>query len=125
MATINWNTSALKEIEDRIKAALYAEGTQLVGQSVPLVPVDTGALRSSAFTEQPTTSGDKISVRCGYGGTATKVNPLTGETTTDYAVKVHEDLNVHHDVGQAKFLEIPANNLKSKFDSNMKRRLGI
>ena len=124
-ATVNWNVAAIADLEAKIKAALYQEGIQLMSTSVPLVPVDTGSLRASAFTEQPVTSGDKISVRCGYGGTATKVNPTTGEATTDYAVKVHEDLNTPHKVGQAKFLEIPALALSGNFNANMKRRIGL
>lgn len=125
MATIKWNTAAIAELESKIKSGLYQEGTQLMSQSVPLVPVDTGSLRASSFTSQPTISGDKISVKCGYGGTATKINPKTGEASTDYAVKVHEDLDVHHNTGQAKFLEVPAHALASKFNANMKRRLGL
>ena len=125
MATIKWNAQALAELESKIRVGLYQEGTQLISSSVGLVPVDTGSLRASGFTAQPVTSGNKISIKCGFGGTATKVNPTTGEATTDYAVKVHEDLNVHHNTGQAKFLEIPARALASKFNANMKRRIGL
>ena len=122
---VNINQSAINDIYQKLSAALYQEGQGLITSSQPLVPVDTGALRSSGFVNTPVTSGDKISVKLGYGGPATKVNPKTGEATTDYAVKVHEDLQMHHTVGEAKYLEKPARQLQPKLEGNIKRRLGI
>lgn len=51
-------------------------------------PVDTGILKASAYTNV-----DKAT--------------LTGEVgfSTKYAVHVHENLEAHHPVGEAKFLE--------------------
>lgn len=60
------------------------------------VPVDTGALRASGFTEPPVQTATGGSVTFGFGGAA-----------APYAVLVHEDLTVRHRVGQAKYLEIP------------------
>ena len=94
-------------------------------KSTPLVPIHTGALRSTDFVERPLSTGNKVSVKCGYGGGAVKVNPETGEATTDYAVKVHEDLQAHHTAGQAKFLERPANALRAQFAANMQRRVQV
>jgi hypothetical protein len=45
----------------------------------------------------------------GYGGPATKINPKTGQSSDDYTLKVHEDLEARHTVGKAKFLEDPVN----------------
>lgn len=121
----NWDKGSLSEIEKKLSAAIYQEATQLMSDSQAFVPVDTGTLRSTAFTDQPSTTGSKISVKAGYGGPATKINPKTGEASTDYAVKVHEDLQAHHDVGEAKFLEKPARKLSQKFDENVRRRVNI
>jgi hypothetical protein len=125
MSTIRWNSSQLTEIEKRLSAAIYQEGLTLITSSIPNVPVDTGTLRSTGFTQQPSVSGEKITVKAGYGGPATKINPHTGEASTDYAVKVHEDLNMQHKVGSAKFLERPARALSQKFSANIKRRMKI
>lgn len=60
------------------------------------VPVDTGALRASGHVVPPKTDREKVTVELAFGGPA-----------ADYAVWVHENLDAHHNVGQAKYLEIP------------------
>lgn len=87
--------------------ALYLEGQRIINESKPLVPVDTGALRASGYVEPPVTQGRVITVTLGYGGPAAQVNPKSGESTEGYAIYVHENLEAHHPVGQAKFLEQP------------------
>lgn len=59
-------------------------------------PVDTGTLRASGAVQPPVKTGNQVTVTAGYGGAA-----------QGYAIFVHEDLNAHHDVGNAKFLEAP------------------
>ena len=67
---------------------LLKAGLHLQRVSQQLVPVDTGALKNSAFTRQ---EGDDVTV--GY--------------TQAYALPVHERTYVNHPIGQAKFLEQP------------------
>lgn len=86
---------------------LYREGTGIMEQSKPLVPVDTGTLRSSAYVSEPVQDGDIVSIEFGYGGPAGGVNPKTGQSVDSYALFVHENLEAFHPVGMAKFLEIP------------------
>jgi hypothetical protein len=50
---------------------------------------------------------DKVSVIVGY--------------TASYALKVHEDLNSHHEVGQAKYLEQPARELHPILGENVRK----
>lgn len=107
-------TQALRQYgEEKVAKALgrqlYREGTGIEQASVPLVPVDTGALRSSHYTAPPVRFGDVIRVTIGYGGPAAKINPKTGESTDGYALHVHEDLEAFHKVGTAKYLELPFN----------------
>jgi hypothetical protein len=61
-------------------------------------PIETGNLRAShrVVSEE---HGDIFEVAVGCGG----ISP-SGENL-DYAVPVHERLDVHHPVGEAKFLE--------------------
>ena len=57
-------------------------------------PVDTGALKSTVRTTGPV-----------LGPKTVKVGTTAGGPTAPYAVKVHEDTEVYHRVGQAKFIE--------------------
>jgi hypothetical protein len=42
---------------------------------------------------------------------------------TDYAVYVHENLQAHHPIGQAKYLEMPARRYKSQMDAIVQQYL--
>lgn len=70
---------------------LKAQAMVLKGRSQALCPVDSGTLKNSCVIEE---SGDHIIV--GYGGAA-----------SSYAAIQHENLQFHHEVGQAKYLEQP------------------
>lgn len=86
---------------------MYREMTEVGEASLPLVPVDTGSLRASEYVSEPVVKDGHITCEVGYGGVATKINPKTGEPTSAYALIVHENLQAHHDVGSAKYLQIP------------------
>lgn len=98
---------------------LYREGERIMAASKPLVPVDTGALRSTGYVALPKIDGSRVSLEIGYGGpaggnqqTGPFISPRSGRTVlpgqpVGYAVVVHEDLTARHTVGQAKYLEKP------------------
>lgn len=92
---------SISEISSVVEDALLDCGNDLQQKAQDLTPVDTGALRASAFTEAE--SGSNPSVIVGY--------------TEEYAIFVHENLEAHHPVGQAKFLEQP---LKENADKYVK-----
>lgn len=73
------------------ESGMVAAGLFVQRESQMLVPVDTGALRGSAFTRK-TNQGMTTMVQVGY--------------TTSYAIFVHEMVENYHHVGQAKFLEV-------------------
>jgi hypothetical protein len=102
-------------------AALKKEAEITMTESKLEVPVDTGSLRNSGFVQAPKMFNNNISVKLGYGGVATKVNPKTGELTTQYAIQVHEDLSVRHRVGKAKFLEDPIKRRRNDIARNLAR----
>lgn len=104
---VQWE--GLVEFEQRLRAlasasgpvkalagAAYQRGQAIMAVSQRLVPVDTGALRSSGHVEAPKISASKVQVDLVYGGAA-----------APYARIVHEDLDAFHKVGQAKYLEEP------------------
>lgn len=87
-----------KKAKDAAMKALLAEAIILKGRSQALCPVDSGTLRNSCVVEQ---HSDYVVV--GYGGAA-----------SSYAAKQHEDLSLHHSVGQAKYLEQPATEMEEE-----------
>ena len=74
--------------------ALYQEALIEQAESMARTPVLTGNLRSTHRTEQPDYSMGSISVQI-----------TVGDSATPYAVRIHEDLEMYHPHGQAKFLE--------------------
>jgi hypothetical protein len=91
---------------------LYKEGQGILASSQGLVPVDTTALKSSGYVTEPERKGDQLEVLIGYGGPAAQINIKTGESTDGYALYVHENLEAHHPVGTAKYLEMPFDQAK-------------
>lgn len=77
-----------KGIQKTAVTALGQEAEEIIDASQPLVPVDTGALKASYYVNET-----QAGVKAGY--------------SADYAMKVHEDLNMDHRIGEAKFLEKP------------------
>ena len=84
----------VREFPEAVGSALHEELEIELLEAKQRTPVDTGALRASGFVEGPKVRRGHISDRIVFGGPA-----------APYAVIVHEDLEAHHPVGQAKFLE--------------------
>lgn len=103
----------VREHPKELAQALYEESELLMTKSKEQIPVDTGAAKNSAHVDEPIISFDNVSIELGYGGTATKINPKSGELTTTYLIKLHENMDVRHKVGKAKFLEDPVKEWKS------------
>lgn len=79
----------VKKIEGRTTAGLLAAGLKVQAEAQRRTPVDTGNLRASAYTRRAQDDATKVEV--GFAAA--------------YALPVHENLEAHHPVGQAKFLE--------------------
>ena len=77
--------------------ALYEEGNRIMGQSVQLVPIDTGLLRSTSHVERPVTTGARVEVELSYGS----------HGVAPYAAIVHWDVTVNHPHGQSHYLQAP------------------
>lgn len=107
-----------KEIERSLAAALWQKGLQIIGVSVNRVPVDSGRLKQSAYAAPPT-NDRKPRVELGYG--------------TDYALPVHEKVEVFHKVGGPLFLKSALDEAKRGFQSwiarqtavNWKKKIGV
>lgn len=86
----------LGPVRVELPGAIYREGERMMTLSKLQVPVDTGTLRSTGSVSEPSMLSQHPEVSLGYGGPA-----------APYALIVHEDLNAHHTVGKAKYLEDP------------------
>lgn len=84
----------LRELAERCPraaaVALYEVGTVLMRDSVRRTPSLTGELKRSAYVTVPSATS-RPSCEIGYG--------------SDHAVPVHEETEVSHDDGEAKFLQ--------------------
>jgi len=89
-----------KEQAKGVSIGLKLAGLFLQRESQLIVPIDTGALRNSAFTRSV---GEGFDTRVGVG------------YSQDYAIYVHEDLNARHAPGKvAKYLERPLRTKQSQ-----------
>lgn len=77
-------------VRSRSRQGLQMAALMVLGTSKGLTPVETGSLRAGSYTE-PIGGLDNPGVEIGY--------------MAAYAVFVHERTELHHPVGQAKFLE--------------------
>ncbi|MCC6679876.1 MAG: hypothetical protein IT445_03140 [Phycisphaeraceae bacterium] len=95
------------------EAAVDKFANHVIGQAQDLAPVETGALKSSGVAEKAEFVGHDIRAVVGFN--------------TDYAAAVHERLDLHHDQGQAKFLETAmrteAHKLRPFVESEMRKAL--
>ncbi len=92
-------------------SALYGIAEEVMTRSKDIVPVDTGALKSTGHVELPKIVGPIVEVTLGYGGVA-----ANGEKV-GYAYYVHENPDAHHDEPtQWKYLETPLNQKMGKID---------
>lgn len=98
--------------DDEFGNAMWRRGVKLMTKikAGQYVPVDLGMLRKSGHVTKPEKRRGVIVVEVGFGGPAGSGNHGgdTNEETVGYAVYVHEDLQAHHEVGQAKYLTEPA-----------------
>lgn len=85
---------AARRVPQMAALAMLEEAEIEMTEAKERTPVDWGNLRDSGHVEDPEIQGRDISVRLVFGGPA-----------APYALYVHEDLDAHHTVGQAKFLE--------------------
>lgn len=106
---VEWNGNIAKAMITGNAAEALNVGAELLrGESVPLAPIDRGPLRASAQVT-PATRGN-LTAHVSYD--------------TPYAARQHEELDWHHDEGQAKYLEQPLNDSAGKIQQAIANRLG-
>lgn len=113
------------EAPKALAAGLYeeAEGTMTVAKTK--TPVETGNLRASGHVATPVINGPLVEIELGFGGPAGSGNH-GGQTNAEdvgYALYVHERVELHHPVGQAKFLEAAFQERQDKAPSRLAAHL--
>jgi hypothetical protein len=106
--------AAIEALPKQAAAALRTEAEIEMAEAKQRTPVDSGSLRASGYVDTPVISGRKISVELGFGGAA-----------SEYAVIVHENMDAHHPVGQAKFLESVLQESAPYLADRLARRIGL
>lgn len=76
------------------RRGLFEGANAILTDAKKRCPVDLGNLKGSGYATQPEATADGVRVQVGFGGPA-----------TPYALRQHEELGWHHDVGEAKYLE--------------------
>ena len=118
----------LRNVGTATRKATEQACKEILEESLKQVPKDTGTLASTGFydvSRRMATKRYTYEGVVGYAGMAgagysrDKLNPKSGSMVSDYAVRVHEDLNASHpNGGKAKFLEDP---VRAYADANFKR----
>lgn len=101
-----WNKRAV--VGSDVRQAVYMQTQKTLTKAKMRTPIDTGALVNSG--EVVVESAEPIVIFIRFGGPA-----------APYAVKVHEDLEANHKVGQAKYLESSVNEDRQKFLDAMRK----
>ena len=101
---LTWHAEVTDQMTEQAMNGVEKLGYEIQSLSQTRCPVDTGTLRGSARLVR---ESNKVSV--GYGGAA-----------ASYSIEQHENLQIHHRVGQAKFLESAFDELKGKLKEYVK-----
>lgn len=96
-------------MEAAVLEAVDVFGEQVLGDAQELAPVATGALKASGVTAPAGRVADGVEKAVGFG--------------VFYAVYVHEDLDAHHDQGEAKFLSLALEANAPKFAPFVQRHV--
>lgn len=104
---------AARQFPDEMASAVRSELEIEATESQRRTPVLTGALRASHVVDVQGTGADIV-------GTIT-----VGGVAAPYAIYVHENLDAHHDVGQAKFLESTLTESARFLASRIARRINL
>ncbi len=90
-------TAYQAEVRQALTQEVAREGEEIMAESKRLVPVLTGALRASGHVLPVEDTPNGVKLTLAYGNSAVQ-----------YAIYVHERVELRHPVGMARFLAVPA-----------------
>lgn len=103
-----------RTVPEQVEHALYLEAEIEVTEVKKRTPVDKGTLRGTVHQEGPTRNFRRIYTLIVAGGPA-----------APYALFVHEDLEAHHPVGEAKFIESVVTESRPFMAARVARRIDL
>lgn len=103
-----------ERLHDAVPEALKVEGQVEVAEAKRRTPVNTHALKDTVRLEGP---DDNLRMRIVAGGQEAR------GVDVDYAVYVHEDLDAHHEQGEAKFIESVVNESAPHMSQRLVKRI--
>jgi len=109
-----------KEMTQKTADALQKAGGEIIRVAIPKTPIATGELRARSFNEGPLQEGDKHVQVVGF-----EKHAGNWDKDNAYAVPVHENLEAHHNVGEAKFLEHAVQETESKLLSYLAKEMKL
>lgn len=113
-----------EKLRQAMPGAFFQEAEEIMAESKQETPVDMGNLRASGHVQLPEIEGNRVSIIFGFGGVAGSGNlGETNEEAVGYAVPVHENLDSHHNVGNAKYLENPLNRRRPNMAENLAKNI--
>ncbi|MGB3944525.1 MAG: hypothetical protein WBK88_07025 [Methanothrix sp.] len=105
-AVVTWKGAALSGLAEKAGlAAIHKEAEMILTATIPRTPIDEGPLRGSGHVTD-VKGGSQI----GF--------------STPYAVRQHEDTSLHHDEGEAKFLEKTFDERQKSAVANVGKAIG-
>ena len=112
-----------EEMNDKTANALRKAGGEIIRVAIPKTPRLTGDLRARSFNEGPLKQGDTYFQVVGYEKFSGEWKK--NEKSRAYAVYVHENLEAHHDIGEAKYLEHALQETSAKLIKYLQREMQI
>ena len=111
-------------VEEEALRIMQTAAEMTLEATLPFVPVQYGGLRESGKAEAVKTPKG-IVARVSFGGEDTPVTPTPNapQGYVNYAAVVNYDLEKHHNVGEAMFLEKGAFHSKQEVDEYIKSEL--
>ncbi|MNO66695.1 hypothetical protein D3C76_574910 [compost metagenome] len=106
--------AAIGRVDRGTRKATIAACEDIKQKSLGMVPRDTDTLAKS-FYYKVEGRYRNFTAELGYGGNGDPRNPRTGQRASEYMVAVHEDLQMPHRRGQAKFLEQAVRDYQAQF----------
>lgn len=114
-----------QQLPTALATALYERASEIMARSRPLVPVVTGALRSSGVVYPPEIEGGRVSVVFGYGGAASAYaapvhwNPRSGHTGGRSPSGRKYKEGTYSTVGQWRYLSEPLEEVQRTLTQDM------
>lgn len=110
-----WARAIDKDMQFASVEAMEFSVEELTRMTLAQVPRDTNALADS-FDARLELHNGRVVARMGYGLKNNVARKAGAKAPSEYMTEVHEDLEVPHAVGKAKYFEDPLRDFSTRFE---------